>query len=263
MTFLEVHVGNHPPEVAGEVQKLLYCNQCGVWLGAHNAPDGEEPTTFFGPWSKLCRCLHTSRRTPCCKRLWGCEHGYALCTRPFRLCHALRADVFATVFREYCCGSSGSHYLSFLEEGCDAMLASADACGVGLAAVSGDVVESTNYISKKGYNGHSSRGGGAAKSAVEREEMVSQQFLEWWFLTFDPPLLHYNTPHTAACTAPSLPSTTTQAPSNHAPYATYLDYSSPIHGRRRVEEDAGGEPEGDPGPGGMLFVCCFPFILRS
>ena len=26
--------------------------------------------------------------------------------------------------------------------------------------VSGDVVESTNYILKKGYNGHSSRGGG-------------------------------------------------------------------------------------------------------
>ena len=88
------------------------------------------------------------------------------------------------------------------------MLESADACGVGLAAVSGDVVESTNYILKKGYNGHTSRCGGAGKSAVEREAMVVQQVWEWWFLSFDLPFLHDNTPHTAACTAASLLSTT-------------------------------------------------------
>ena len=41
------------------------------------------------------------------------------------------------------------------------MLESADACGVRLVAVLGDVMESTNYILKKEYNGHSSRGGGA------------------------------------------------------------------------------------------------------
>ena len=75
-------------------------------------------------------------------------------------------------FRENCCGESGSHYLLFLEEDCDAMLQSADACGVGLAAVSRDVVESVQYILKKGYNAHSARGGGAGKSAVEREAMV-------------------------------------------------------------------------------------------
>ena len=65
----------------------------------------------------------------------------------------------AAAFREHCCGESGSHYLLFLEEDCDAMLESADACGVGLAAVSGDVVESVNYILKKGYNGHGSPAG--------------------------------------------------------------------------------------------------------
>ena len=48
----------------------------------------------------------------------------------------------------------------------------ADASGVRLAAVPGDVVESVNYILKKGYNGHSARGGSAGKSAVEREAMV-------------------------------------------------------------------------------------------
>ena len=136
------------------------------------------------------------------------------------------------------------------------MLESADACGVGLAAVWGGVVESANYILKKGYNGHSSRVGGAGKSAVERETMVVQQVWEWCFLTFDLPLLHYNTPHTAACTVASLLSTSPQATSTHAPSATQLYYSSPIHGRRRAEEAAGGEPEGDPGPGGMLSVRC-------
>ena len=84
------------------------------------------------------------------------------------------------------------------------MLESADACGVGLAAVSRDVVERVNYILKKGYNGHSARGGGAGKSAEEREAMAVQRVWEWWFLPFDLPLLHYNTPHTAACTAASL-----------------------------------------------------------
>ena len=91
------------------------------------------------------------------------------------------------------------------------MLESADACGVRLAALSGDVVESTNHILKKGYNGHSSRGWGAGKTAVEREAMVVQRVLEWWFLTFDLPLLPYNTPHAAACTAASLLSTTPHA----------------------------------------------------
>ena len=106
------------------------------------------------------------------------------------------------------------------------MLESADARWVGLVAVSRDFVESANYILTKGYNGHSSKGGGAGKSAVEREAMVVQLVWEWWFLTFDQPLLHYNTPHTATCTAASLLSTTPQAPSTQAPSTTQLYYFS-------------------------------------
>ena len=179
MAFLEAQVGKHPPEVAGEVQKILYRNRCAVRLGVHNAPDG-------------------------------------------------------------------------------AMLESADARGVGLAAVTGDVVESTNYILKKRYNGHSSRGGGAGKSAVEREAMVVQQVWEWWFLPFDLPLLHYNTPHTAACTAASVLSTTPQAPSTHAPSATQLYCSSPIHGRLRAEETLEESPKATL----ALVVCCLCVVVR-
>ena len=93
----------------------------------------------------------------------------------------------ATPFVPTCCScvsgtqlrGAGVALFVFLEEDSDAMLESADACGVGLAVVSGEVVESTNYILKKGYNGHSSRGGGAGKSAVEREGMVVHQVWEW------------------------------------------------------------------------------------
>ena len=121
-------------------------------------------------------------------------------------------------------------------------------------------MESANYILKKGYNGHSARGGDSGKSAAEREAVVVQQVWEWWFLTFDLPLLHYNTPHTAVCTAASLLSSTPQAPSTHAPSAIQLSYSSPIHGCCRDEEAARGEPDGDTRPRGMLSVA---FMLRS
>ena len=42
VALFEAQVGNFPPEVAGEVQKIWYRNRCVVRLGAHNTPDGEE-----------------------------------------------------------------------------------------------------------------------------------------------------------------------------------------------------------------------------
>ena len=260
VAFLEAQVGNHPHEVAGEVQKILYRNRCGVRLGAHNAPDGEEAHNLFWAWEQIGPLLAYVEEDPTWQAVVGLRTLLRTLYSPIPVVPRPSCRLVAAAFREHCCGESGSHYLLFLEEDCDAMLESADACGVGLAAVLGDVVESVNYILKKGYNGHSARGGGASKSAVEREAMVVQQVREWWFLTFDVPLLHYNTPHTAACTAASLLSTTPHTPPTHAPSATQLSYSSPIHGRHRDEEAAGGEPEGDVGPGSMLSAA---FILRS
>ena len=45
--------------------------------------------------------------TPRGKRLWGCEHCYALCTRRIRLCHSLRADLLLLYFRNTAVGSRG------------------------------------------------------------------------------------------------------------------------------------------------------------
>ena len=256
VAFLEAQVGNHPPKVAGDVQKNLYRNRCGMRSVAHNAPDGEEAHNLFWAWEQIAPLLAYVEED----RTWQVVVGLRtlLCTlySPIPVVPRPSCRPIAAAFREHCCGESGSHYLLFLEEDCDAMLESADACGGGLAAVSGDVVESVNYILKKGYNGHSARCGAAGKSAVEQEAMVFQQVWEWWFLTFDLPLLHYNTTHNAACTAASLLSTTPQAPSTHAPSATQLSYSSPIHGRRRAEEADGGGPEGDTGLGGVPSMCC-------
>ena len=144
VAFPEAKVGNNPPEVAGEVLGILYWNRCGVRLGAHNAPDGEEAHNRHGPGNRLHPCLHTSRRTPRGKRLWGCEHCYALCTHQFWLCHALRVDLLLLCFgntaarswgRTICC-SSKRIVIRCLRVRMHV---------VGLAAVSRDVVESTNY----------------------------------------------------------------------------------------------------------------------
>ena len=110
MAVLEAQVGNHPPKLARKVQKILHRNPCGVRLEAHNAPDGEEAHNLF--WascfgSTLRPCLHTLRRTPRGKRLWGCEHCYALCTRRFRLRHALRADLLLLRFTNTAAGRRG------------------------------------------------------------------------------------------------------------------------------------------------------------
>ena len=55
--------------------------------------------------------------------------------------------------------------------------------------------------------------GAVGGSAVEREAMVHDHIWECSLLSFDLPLLHYNTPHTATCTATATLSTTR----NHCP----------------------------------------------
>ena len=47
VAFVEAQTGNRPPEGAGEVQKILYRNRCGVRLAPHNAPDEEEAHNRF------------------------------------------------------------------------------------------------------------------------------------------------------------------------------------------------------------------------
>ena len=52
----------------------------------------------FRPGHALRPCLHTPRRTQCGKQLWVYEHCYVLCTRRFKLCHALCVDLLLLCF---------------------------------------------------------------------------------------------------------------------------------------------------------------------
>ena len=172
MAFLEAQVGNHPLEVAGELQKILYHNRCGVRLGAHTAPDGEKAHNLFWAWERIAPPPAYVEEEPTWQAVVGLRTLLRTLYSPIPVVPRPSCRPIVAAFQKHCCGESGSHYLLFLEEDCDAMLEGAHACGVGLAAVSWDVVESVNYILKKGYNGHSARGEGASKSAVEREAMV-------------------------------------------------------------------------------------------
>ena len=165
-------MGNHSPEVAGEVPKILYRNRCGVRLGAHKAPDGEEAHNLFWAWEQIAPLHAYVHEDPTWQAVLGLRTLLHSLYSPILLVPCPSCRPVAAAFREHCSGESGSHYLLFLEGDGDAMPESADACGVALAAVSGDVVQSTNYILKKVCNAYSSRDGGAGKSAVEQEAMV-------------------------------------------------------------------------------------------
>ena len=121
----------------------MYRNRCGVRLEAHNAPVGEQAHNLFWAWEQIAPLLAYAKEEPRGKWLWVSEHCYALCTRHFRLWHALRVDLLLLRFRHRC-GASASHYLLFLEEDSNTMLDSADAFGVRLVALSGGIVESTH-----------------------------------------------------------------------------------------------------------------------
>ena len=131
----EAQVGNHPPEVAGEVQKIVYRNRFGVRLGAHNAPDGEDAHNPSWAWEQIAPLLAYVEEDP----TWQADVGLRTLLRtlysPIPVVQRPSCRPVSAAFREHCCGELGSHYLLFLEEDCDTMLESADACGVGLAAV--------------------------------------------------------------------------------------------------------------------------------
>ena len=101
--------------------------------------------------------MHTPRSTPRGNRLSVSGHCYGLESWQLRICHAPLVDL---LLHNHLCGEAGSHCLLLLEADCDTMLEIADEYGPWLAAVSGAILESTNYILRKGYKEHSSKGGG-------------------------------------------------------------------------------------------------------
>ena len=118
--FLEAQVGNDPPQVAGEVHKILYRNPCGVRWGAHNAPNGEEAHSLFWVWELIEPLLAYVEEDPTWQVFVGLRK--LLRTLYLRIPVVPRPSCrrVAAAFREHCYGESGSHYLLFLKEDCDA-----------------------------------------------------------------------------------------------------------------------------------------------
>ena len=73
VALLEAQVGNHPPEVADEVQKTLYRIRCGVRLRAHNAPDGEEAHNLFWAWEQMAPLLAYVQADPMWQAVVGLQ----------------------------------------------------------------------------------------------------------------------------------------------------------------------------------------------
>ena len=96
VAFLDAEVGDHPCEVAGEVHKIL--NRCGVRLGAHSAPDGEEAHNLLWTREHIAPLLAYAEEDPTWQAVVGSEHCYALCTHQFWLCHTLRVDMLVLRF---------------------------------------------------------------------------------------------------------------------------------------------------------------------
>ena len=89
------------------MQKILYRNRCGVRLGAHNAPDGEEAHNLFYVWEQIAPLLAYVEEDP----TWQAVVGLRTLLRalysliPVVLRPSCRP--VAAAFRERCCGESG------------------------------------------------------------------------------------------------------------------------------------------------------------
>ena len=129
VAFLEAPLGNHPSKVVGEVQKILYRNRCGVRLGAHKAPDGEEAHNVFLVWEHIAPLFAYVEEDPTWQAVVGLRTLVRTLYLPILVVPRPSCRFVAAAFRKRCCGESGSHYLLFLEEDCDTMLESADALG--------------------------------------------------------------------------------------------------------------------------------------
>ena len=97
---------------------------------------------------------------------------------------------------------TASHYLLFLQEEWDDVLAALQRHGMGV--VSQDIVESVNRILKVGYKDHSERGGGCSEHPTLWAARVVAPVWELWFLHFDLPLHTRGDRHRTSCVVSTL-----------------------------------------------------------
>ena len=102
VAILEAEVGNIPPEVAGEVQRNRYRNRCGVRLGAHNAPDGEEAHNLLWAWEKIALLLAYAEEDPTWQAVVGLRTLLRTLCSPIPVLLGPSCQPVAATFRGHC-----------------------------------------------------------------------------------------------------------------------------------------------------------------
>ena len=260
--FLEALCTDLDKVLRARVQSVLDGARTGIRLGYAASPDGEE----------VHRLLRSSEQVQDAACLDAMHPGGRVVLEKWELLRQLHRTYHygppphcrwrARGFREHVAPKSGSHYLLFLEEGCDDVLAALPPHG--MAMMRQDIVESVNKILKVGNNDHSDRGGGCTEHPTVREAFVVAQVWEWWFLQFDPPLHTRGVPHRTSCVISSLMGPIVQPPPPipipcSPPPLAFLQ-----HGRKRRRGDDCQEQRTITSKNGMLmlvFVCIVPLCV--
>ena len=178
--FLEALCTDLGKVLRAGVRSVLDQARTAIRLGSTASPEGEEGYRLLQSWEQVqdSACLdatHAGGRVvlelrELLRQLYQTyQHG----PRP----HCLGP---ASHFREHVAPKSGSHYLLFLEEDCENILAALQPQG--MAMMSRDFVDSVNRILKVGYNDHSDHGDGCGEHPTLCEARVVAPVWEWWFL---------------------------------------------------------------------------------
>ena len=143
-----------PLEDRASLQQVLRQHKTGLCIKGSTSVDGEEAFRLFGAWEDICEVLRPCKATR--QAVLGMRALLSALYVSFQDPYPPQCAPVARAYRKAICPDSKGHYLLFLEEDCQHVLA--DIYPYGMAMFSGDVVESLNRLLKKGFNDHSDRG---------------------------------------------------------------------------------------------------------
>ena len=187
-------------EDRASLQEVLRQHKTGLCVKGSTSVDGEEAFRLFGAWEDICEVLRPCKATR--QAVLGMRALLSALYVSFQDPTPPQCAPVAQAYRRAICPNSKGHYLLFLEEDCQHVLA--DIYPYGMAMFSGDVVESLNRLLKKGFNDHSDRGAQLSdglEGLIDAQGRVVGQVWEWVFLYFDIPLVRTGRTRTHACRA--------------------------------------------------------------
>ena len=129
-----------PLEDRASLQQVLRQHKTGLCIKGSTSVDGEEAFRLFGAWEDICEVLRPCKATR--QAVLGMRALLSALYVSFQDPYPPQCAPVARAYRKAICPDSKGHYLLFLEEDCQHVLA--DIYPYGMAMFSGDVVESLN-----------------------------------------------------------------------------------------------------------------------